>query len=190
MLKSKLYHAFVFSAIALVLWGCGLQAHVQKTPGTDLDNYRTFNWIDDEPKANSKEYVNFEESYLKRSIAEELTKKGYREVKGNADVSIDYDVMIENSQYLKREAVYSQPFVDYRYNPYTRRIQPVYYPSRYIGDNSYTVPYKSGTITVNLVDNKTKEVAWQGWAETEVDRKKLTTSEIDQTITAIFRKFK
>ena len=171
----------------IIMTGCGMQAHIDKVPGVDLSSYKTYTWIDDE---NTHSYTDLDEAAVKKSIANELEKKGYKQVAKGADVSIDYEIMVENQQYLKRDAVYSQPYVTYRYNPYTRRMQQVYIPSRYVGDNEYSVPYKSGTITVNLVDNKTNSVAWQGWAETEVNSKKIPTDKIEGAIEAIFKKFK
>ena len=170
-----------------IMTGCAMQAHIDKVPGVELSSYKTYTWIQDEQGGS---YTELEDAVLKKSIAAELERKGFREVSKGADVSIDYDVMVENQQYLKRDAVYSQPYVTYRYNPYTRRMQQIYIPSRYIGDNEYTVPYKSGTITVNVVDNKTNSVAWQGWAETEVNNKKIPTDKIEGAIGAIFKKFK
>ena len=183
----------IFSAVTgavltiIIMTGCAMQAHIDKVPGVDLSSYKTYTWIEDEKAAS---YTDLEDAVMKKSIAAELEKKGFKEVSKGADVSIDYDVMVENAQYLKRDAVYSQPYVTYRYNPYSRRMQQIYIPSRYIGDNEYTVPYKSGTITVNLVDNKTNSVAWQGWAETEVNNKKIPTEKIEGAIGAIFKKFK
>ncbi|MDB5201015.1 MAG: hypothetical protein JWQ27_424 [Ferruginibacter sp.] len=189
MTKNKFMYAFVFLSAALFTWGCGTTAHVQKVPGVELDNYKTFSWLENDKKDGAS-YKNFEEAYLKQTIAEQLKKKGYREVKASGDLSIDYDVMVETGEYTKSQPVYSQPTIGYRFNPYTRRMVQVYYPSQYLGSDNYQVPYKSGTITVNLVDNKTNEVAWQGWAETDLDRKKLSSNEIDGAVGAIFRKFK
>ena len=187
----KMFLAILTISVSAIISGCGLQAHTQKVPGTELSDYKTFNWMpSDNEKKNSKHYKNFEESYLKQSIASQLEKKGFREVSGPADVSVDYDVMVENEQKLQSEPVYSDPYIGYRYNRFNGRMTQVYYPSRYIGEDRYTVPYKSGTITVNLVDNKKNEVTWQGWAATEMDRKKLTTDDIDDVVGAIFKKFK
>jgi len=171
-----------------IMTGCAMQAHIDKVPGVDLTSYKTYSWIDQDK--DNKPYTNLEEAYMKKTIAIQLDKKGYKEVNKGADVSIDYDVIVEDQLSTKRDAVYSQPFITYRYNPYTRRMQQYYIPSRYVGDNIYTVPYKSGTITVNLVDNRTNAVAWQGWAETEVDNKKISTDKIEGAIGAIFKKFK
>ena len=179
-LSSALLAIFIMS-------GCAMQAHIDKVPGVDLSSYKTYTWIEDD---QTHSYTDLEDAVIKKSIANELERKGYKQVNKDADVSIDYDVMVENQQYLKRDAVYSQPYVTYQYNPYTRRMQQIYIPSRYIGDNEYTVPYKSGTITINLVDNKTNSVAWQGWAETEVNNKKIPTEKIEGAIGAIFKKFK
>lgn len=168
--------------------GCAMQAHIDKVPGLDLASYKTYTWIDQENE--NKSYTDLEAATLKKSIAMQLGKKGFTEVNKGADVSIDYDVMVEEQLYTKKDAVYSQPYITYRYNPYSRRMQQYYVPSRYMGDNVYNVPYKSGTITVNVVDNKTNAVAWQGWAETEVNNKKISTDKIEGAIGAIFKKFK
>ena len=64
----------------------------------------------------------------------------------------------------------------------------LYYPSRYMGQNNYDVPYKSGTITINLVDNDSKKLVWQGWAETEVTKKRIDKDDMNKIVKSIFRK--
>jgi hypothetical protein len=50
------------------------------------------------------------------------------------------------------------------------------------------VPYKSGTVTINIVDNASKKLVWQGWAETEVTRKKIDKDDMNKIVKSIFRK--
>ena len=122
-------------------------------------------------------------------VNQQLEKNGWRQVKSNPDILIDYDIMIENDVKNQSESVYSRPYVRYFYNPYTRRVNSVYYPSQYLGENSYDVPYKSGTITLNFVDSKTNNLVWQGWAETEVTNKRLQQDDMKKVVKAIFKKF-
>ena len=191
MKTNKIFSLFVLTG-TIILSSCGIQAHVQKTPGTDLSNYKTYAWLSSKEtrEGKSKSYKNFQESYLKKTIGAQLQKKGLTEVTGTPDISVDYDIQVQNEHYTKSKAVYSKSYIGYRYNPYTGYMEQVYYPSRYVGNQYRQVPYKSGNITVNIVDNKTNEVAWQGWAETAVDRKKLTTDEMDGIVKAIFKKYK
>ena len=157
----------------IVMAGCGVQSYVEKDPSVDLKNYKTFAWINDKgtKQENGKPYKDFKETYLMDLVTKELEKNGWQKAKSNPDVLIDYDIMIENETRRESDPVYSRSTVRYFYNPYTRRVNSIYYPSRYLGENTYTVPYKSGTITINIVDNSSDKLVWQGWAETEVTKK-------------------
>lgn len=175
---------------AIVLAGCGVQSYVEKDPAVDLNRYKTFAWINEKgtKQENGKPYKDFKEAYLMDLVTKELEKNGWQKAKSNPDVLIDYDIMIENDVRRESDPVYSRPTVRYFYNPYTGRVNSFYYPSRYLGENSYTVPYKSGTITINIVDNDTDKLVWQGWAETEVTRKNISREDMEKIVKSIFKK--
>jgi hypothetical protein len=175
---------------AIVLAGCGVQSYVETDPAVDLRNYKTFAWINERgtKQESGKPYKDFKETYLMDLVTKELEKNGWQKVKSNPDVFIDYDIMIENETRRQSESVYSRSAVRYFYNPYTRRISSIYYPSQYLGENSYAVPYKSGTITINIVDNASDKLVWQGWAETEVTRKSISREDMEKIVKSIFKK--
>ena len=175
----------------ITLAGCGVQSYVEKDPSVDLRNYRTFAWINERgtKQSNGKPYKDFRETYLMDLVTKELEKNGWQKARSNPDVLIDYDIMIENETRRQSESVYSRPTVRYFYNPYTRRVNSVYYPSQYLGENSYSVPYKSGTITVNIVDNRSDRLIWQGWAETDVTRKnEISRDDMEKIVKSILKK--
>ncbi|HKH59880.1 MAG TPA: DUF4136 domain-containing protein [Flavitalea sp.] len=175
---------------SIVLAGCGVQSYVEKDPSVDLKNYKTFAWINEKgtKQEDGKPYKDFKETYLMDLVTRELEKNGWHRAKSNPDVLIDYDIMIENETRRESDPVYSRSMVRYFYNPYTGRINSLYYPSRYLGENSYTVPYKSGTITINIVDNDTDKLIWQGWAETEVTKKNISREDMEKIVKSIFKK--
>lgn len=173
---------------AFVITGCGVQSYVEKDPEVNLNKYRTYAWIGDKSSKSNKPYKDFQEAYLANLISQQLEKNGFVKAKSNPDVLIDYDIMIENEVREKSDPVYSRSFVRYFYNPYTGRINSLYYPSRYLGQNAYDVPYKSGTITINIVDNDSKKLVWQGWAETEVTKRRIEKQDMDKIVRSIFRK--
>ena len=175
---------------ALILSGCGVQSYVEKDPAVDLNNYKTYAWLNkDSKRKDGKAYKDFQESYLVDIVSKELEKNGWRPAKSNPDVLVDYDIMVENTVREQSEAVYSRPWIRYFYNPYTRRINSIYYPSQYLGENSYAVPYKSGTITINIVDTKNNKLVWQGWAETDVTSRRIQKDDMNKIVKSIFRKF-
>lgn len=173
-----------------IITGCGVQSYVEKDPSVNLNNYRTYAWIGEgqSKKKTDKPYKDFQESHLMSLISQNLEKNGFVKAKSNPDVLIDYDIMIENAVREQSQSVYSRSFVRYFYNPYTGRVSSMYFPSRYMGENRYDVPYKSGTITINIVDNDTKKLVWQGWAETEVTRRRIENSDMNKVVKSIFRK--
>lgn len=173
--------------IIFFLASCGITSEVQKDPNVDLNSYKTYAWLGED---GTKSYKDFQESYLMQRVDEELEKRGWRKASGNPDALIDYDIMIENELKSESEPVYSRPIVRYLYNPATRRVTTVWYPSQYLGERSYSVPYKSGTITLNVVDNDSNKLVWQGWAETEVANSRMNNETIDKIVKSIFKKFK
>ena len=174
---------------AFVIAGCGVQSYVEKDPTVNLNKYTTYAWIGDKnSRNNNKPYKDFQETYLTQLISDQLEKNGFVKAKSNPDVLIDYDIMIENAVREKSDPVYSRSFVRYFYNPYTGRMNTVYFPSRYVGQNEYDVPYKSGTVTINIVDNASKKLVWQGWAETEVTKRRIDKDDMNKIVKSIFRK--
>ena len=191
MKKANVFLGSILILAAVAFTGCGVSAHVEKDPSVDLKNYKTFAWITDQSNSgkDGKAYQNFQEKNLRDMVNDQLQKNGWRPVRSNPDILIDYDIMVEDDVKNQSESVYSRPTVRYFYNPYTRRINSVYYPSQYLGENSYAVPYRSGTITLNFVDTKTNNLVWQGWAETEITSKRLQQDEMKKVVKAIFKKF-
>ena len=191
MKKAHMFLGSILVLAAIAFTSCGVSAHVEKDPTVDLKNYKTFAWITDQSGANKdgKTYQNFQEKNLRDMVNDQLQKNGWRQVRSNPDVLIDYDIMVEDDVKNESESVYSRPTVRYFYNPYTRRINSVYYPSQYLGENSYAVPYRSGTITLNVVDTKSNNLVWQGWAETEITSRRLQQDDMKKVVKAIFKKF-
>jgi hypothetical protein len=182
-----------FLIAAFALSACGVQSYVEKDPAVDLNDYKTYAWLNDKEtkRKDGKGYKDFQESYLMDIVSKELEKNGWQKARSGAkaDVLLDYDIMVENEVREQSDPVYSRPTVRYFYNPYTRRINSIYYPSQYLGENSYAVPYKSGTITINIVDNHNNKLVWQGWAETDVTNKRIQKSDMDKIVRSIFKKF-
>ena len=183
----------VLLSAVMMLSACGVQSYVEKDPNVDLNNYRTFAWLNEKgsKQKDGKAYKDFQESYLMDIVSKELEKSGWQKARstGSADVLIDYDIMVENEMREQSQSVYSRPQIRYFYNPYTRRINSVYYPSQYLGEDSYAVPYKSGTITINIVDNKDNKLIWQGWAETDVTSRRIQQDDMNRIVKSIFKKF-
>ena len=111
------------------------------------------------------------------------------EVKAKSDVSVNYELLVERTDKEQKEPVYTQPDTRSYFNRYNGRVNTFYYPSQFAGYDSYTTTVKEGTVTITMVDNKTDKAIWQGWTTNELNNRKITSNEIDQSVKTIFRKF-
>jgi hypothetical protein len=174
-----------------LLASCASTAHIEKDDNTDFSKYKTFAWIEKEGKNNGRNKNNdLTEQKVRDAVNKELEKTaGWRESKNNPDILLSYDVLVERSVKQESEPVYSNPFARTFYNPYSRRLYRVYYPSRFVGYDNYSVNTREGTVTISMIDANTEKTVWQGWATDEVNSRKMSSKEIQGSVRAIFRKF-
>jgi hypothetical protein len=43
-------------------------------------------------------------------------------------------------------------------------------------------------LPINIVDNESKKLVWQGWAETEVTKRRIDKDDMNKIVKSIFRK--
>jgi len=170
-----------------ILAGCASSAHIEKDETVNFSKYKTFTWLHgDEGKLENQS--DLAESKIRAAVTKEFEKIGWRESKNKPDVILDYDVLVERSSKAERDPVYSQPYSRLIYNPYTRRYATIYYPSQFLGYESYEKIIKEGTVTISMIDAKTDKTVWQGWTTGEVNSKNLTNKEIQKAVASIFKK--
>jgi hypothetical protein len=177
--------------LMLVVSSCSPVAHVEQAPDVNLSQYKTYAWVDAKSAKNQdgSSPADFARLGVQNSVNEQMQKKGWRLVNKNPDVLLSYDVLVERSVERKDEPVYSQPFARYYYNPYFRRWGTIYYPSRFIGYDSYNVPVREATLTLSMMDARTDKKIWQGWTTQEVNSRLMSKNEIRSGVKSIFKKF-
>jgi len=172
------------------LLSCSGPVHVQKDDSANLANYHTYMWVDS--RANDQDKSAKPTAYVDLSVRNavnaELSKRGWKEVPDNPDVLLSYDVLVERTTERQSDPVYTQPFTRVYYNPYTRRWGTIYYPSRFIGYQTYEVPVKEGTVTLTMMDAKTDKTVWQGWTTERLNYSRITEKEISKSVKNILQK--
>ncbi|GAB2806001.1 DUF4136 domain-containing protein [Ferruginibacter profundus] len=171
--------------------GCGSTAHVEKARNANMGEYKTYSWIAPEKtkgaKPNRRNDIALQN--IRSAVNDELQKKGWQEVQNNPDVLVSSELLVEKSQKEQSDPVYSNSYVRSYYNPRTGRYNNFYYPSRFMGYNSYATTVKEGTITIMLIDTKTDKTVWQGWSTDELNTAQITDREINKNVRSIFKKF-
>ncbi|MEO5890696.1 MAG: DUF4136 domain-containing protein [Ferruginibacter sp.] len=172
----------------LLLSGCASTAHIEKDDAVNFNKYKTFAWDDNDDSSRIRKN-SLQESSVRQAVNAELAKANWREEKNNPDIILKHDVLVEKTIKNNSNPVYSQPFTRRFFNPYTRRISYIYYPSQFAGYDNGQYATREGTLTISMIDAKTDKVVWQGWATDEVSNKNLTSKEIQGSVKSIFKKF-
>ena len=170
-----------------LLAGCASSAHMEKDETVNCNKYKTFTCLHGE-KGKLENQSDLIESKIRAAVTKEFEKIGWRESKNKPDVVLDYDVLVERSSRQENEPIYSQPYTRVIFNPYTRRYATIYYPSQFLGYESYERMIREGTITVTMLDAKTDRMVWQGWTTGPVNNRNLTNKEIQKAVANIFKK--
>ena len=183
-LSSAVIAAFLFTA-------CKSPVYVQRDSTVDLKNYQTYMWVNtaNGENDNSTRPTSYADMSVKNAVDNELSEVGWREVSENPDVLLSYDVLVERTVDQRSNPVYSQSFSRWYFNPYTKRWNAFYYPSQFLGYQTYEVPVKEGTITVTMIDARSDKLAWQGWTTEQLNYSRLTDEEISRSVRNIFGKF-
>jgi hypothetical protein len=181
MNKINLKTAIVAVLSIGLLAGCAGSAHIEKDETVNFNKFKTFTWLHGE-NGKLENQSDLIESKIRAAVTTEFEKIGWRESKNKPDVILDYDVLVERSSKAQNEPVYSQPYSRMIYNPY------IYYPSQFLGYESYEKVIREGTITVTMLDAKTDKTVWQGWTTAEVNNRNLTNKEIQKAVANIFKK--
>lgn len=125
--------------------------------------YKTWAWYPQQPVdaegGPAKGYESFLDQRLRTAIDRELTNKGLTFVEKNPDIYVAYNAKVEEKQTV---------------SPYYNGLGYPYYGYGYYGGlygRGYTPvsQYAAGTVIIDLVDAKRKELAWRGSGQAQID---------------------
>ena len=187
MKKTNLWMA---AAVSTFIVSCANPVYVERDESSNLAKYKTYAWVDmKDNQDDNKNVTSFADATVRNAAREALEKRGYTESENNPDVLLSYDVLVERGSTTESQAVYSQPYSRVYYNPYLRRWGSVYYPSQFVGYDSYEVPVREGTLTLTMTDPQTDKVIWQGWTTERMEDRRFATKDIDKAVKKIMKKF-
>jgi hypothetical protein len=170
---------------------CRAPVYVEQDNDVSLRDYKTYTWVvtSSIEGTESDRATQFADISVRNAVNAELRSQGWTEVASNADALVSYDILVERSVSRESDPVYSQPMTRYYYNPYRRRWMTLYYPSQFLGYDTYEVPVQEGTITISIIDTKTDKRIWQGWTTEEMNNTRFTENEIARGVRNIFNRF-
>lgn len=162
--------------------GCATTARVGVT--SDFDHsvnfraYKTWAWYPQQPTDTeggpAKGYESFLDKRIRSAVEQQLAQKGLALVEKNPDVYVAYSARVEDKQRSTGSAYgpYGYPYW-YGYGFYNR------------GFNQNVIDYKAGTVILDFVDARRKELAWRGQGQAQVDNQTISEPEVQRIVTGI-----
>ncbi|TGE27477.1 DUF4136 domain-containing protein [Hymenobacter metallicola] len=165
--------AAVGLSLLLGATSCATSSRVGVTSDFDHSvNFRTFKtwaWYPQQPQDSeggpAQGYQSFLDKRLRTAVESEMVKKGLTRVDKNPDVYVAYSAKVEDKQRANNTySPWGYPY--YGYYGYGRGFyqQPV-------------TDYKAGTVIIDLVDAKRKQLAWRGFGEAQIDQQTISEQE-------------
>ena len=152
--------------------GCATSSRVGVT--NDFDHsvnfraYKTWAWYPQQPTDTqggpSQGYQSFLDKRIRTAVAAEMAKKGLTETTESPDVYVAYSTRVEDKQQV------SPAYNGFGYP---------YYGYGWYGRNAMSpiTQYKAGTVIIDVVDAKRKQLAWRGTGQAQVDQHTISEEE-------------
>jgi hypothetical protein len=179
--------------LSILLWGCSTyQYYAIQSPKASFNKYRTFAWL---PSPDSSRYYNdIADEKIKDEVSAGLEKRGLSLQTSRPDLLVRYTIQVRD-----RVRVYNYPAYVYgpgivyhgvahnRYGRYFYYSYATPFPV-YVGNNIEQVPYKEGTLIIDLVERRNHQVIWRGYGTGDVDNPERAISDIPEVVEGILNR--
>ena len=175
--------ALLATSLVLLLGtsGCTTASRVGVT--NDFDHavnfraYKTWAWYPQQPTDTeggpAKGYQSFLDKRMRASVATEMTQKGLTEVTSNPDVYVAYSARVEDKQQVSPG--YNGMGYPFGY----------WYGGFYGRNQSPITQYKAGTVVIDIIDARRKELAWRGTGQAQVNQNSIDEAETRRIVNGI-----
>jgi hypothetical protein len=178
--------------LALLLGSCaGLQVDSSQTKGVTLEKYKTYAWGKPGDPDNDPNYRPGKESQkmygglIKRLVDEELLKKGFVLDTLQPDAIIVFNSRVEENLSVSHSNITEADYYGGGFGYYSGGY---YSPARVAGANQKI--YEEGMLYVSMMDTKTREPLWGGWAKKKLTPKTDVEAVIRSAVKNIFSRMK
>jgi len=166
------------SGLVLVLVaGCStISVDTDHDPDGDFANYRTFDWIPRSAmKVQDPEFNQLTDQRIRRAITAQLRAKGIEKADGETDLIVSY-----HGATRERAEVYTTGWSGYHGYGYWPGYGHSTVETRY---------YTEGTLMVDLIDAKRKQMVWRGKATGVVGDYESQEARISEAVEEMFKRY-
>jgi hypothetical protein len=181
--------------VACLLAACSSYNYYSVGSSSSVSKYSTFAWL---PPLNNTKNPYYDNDLADQKIKDQATanleSKGLRLKANRPDLLVRYTIVVDNKVHTYNEPVYSYNYGGFypRYG-YYRGGRAFYYGWRgaypvYVGNDVYRVPYKEGTLIIDLVDRVSHKVIWRGYGIGEVNNPERAINDLPEVVDGILNK--
>lgn len=192
-MKKSIYICLVI-ATAYILSGCSrYQYYAIQNANTSFNKYRTFAWLSTIDTSKNGGYSDLNDEKIKNETTAALENRGLVLDATHPDLLVRYSNVVRN-----RVKTYNNPEYVYDYGFYPgvtmyRHSRSFYYTYRapfpvYVGYDIVQVPYKEGSLIIDLIDRRSRKVIWRGYGVGEIDNPQQTFNDIPEVVNGIIKK--
>lgn len=180
----------VIFGLLTATFGCSPRVAVDRSSRVNFSKYETFAWMDSDVNAgqNPVYYNQLATESVESTMASVLQQKGLKEVSSRPDLLIGYHFFVED-----KTRTVSSP-TSSLYGPYLGWGRwgyggwgPGYWG--WGGQQLVQQNYKAGTLVVDMVDAKTRQLVWRGSVEDAVTAPTRITAQLTKEAERIVEKF-
>lgn len=192
-LKMKIY-SIAFLMFSILLVSCGPKVNTNKKTAKDLDSFSSYAFLPNQDTIKTTEYDNrYVNEIVIDEINENMQDQDYRLDRNQPDLLVYYHLMMDEEVAVNATPVYTNYSYyrpGYYVGPYYRNYAYNNYFTipRIAGTSIEQIPYKEGTIVIDLINRRTNEIIWRGRANDVVTPNNLE-EELRQYVNAIFDEF-
>lgn len=191
-MKRHIYITVLISFIGVLAACSKYTYYAVGNNNANLSKYRTFAWLP--PIDKSKNIDDLTDQKIRDEATDQLEKRGLLLKANRPDMLVRYTTMLDDKvrTYNDPQYVYSAGGYYPRVGLYRGR-RYMYYSYRqpypvYVGNEIERVPYKQGTLIIDLIDTKSKKVIWRGYGIGEVSNPQSAYNDIPQVVEGIIKK--
>lgn len=143
-------------------------------------NYKTWSWYPqqttDAEGGPARGYQSFLDKRMRTAVENEMKRKGLTYTDQSPDLFVAYNAKVEDKQQVSPYYNgFGYPF--YGYGMYGR------------GPYAPVTQYKAGTVIIDLVDAKRKELAWRGQGQAQLDKNTISEEEVYRIVGSILENY-
>lgn len=177
----------------ILFTSCGPKVDTDKKTTRSMSSFSSYAFLPNQDTIQTSTYNNARvNEVVIDAIRNNMQEKNYRLDRNQPDLLVYYHLMMDEENAVNANPVYTN-YSYYRpghyVGPYYRNyIYNNYFTvPRIVGTNIQQLPYKEGTLVIDLIDRRTNEIVWRGSAEDVIEPNNLE-SELRNYVNAIFQR--